>query len=206
MVIYTMFGYYLIMNTIYNIYEDMYNSILSKTSTKVDTAKTVVRDVMESYKERYIKIIVEAARLNDEQEDIFRDMVEDAIRCEGAKYIGCQFPKSLVGYLIAASDKKLTKTDFRGFSSSQRDWEFSVDTWRMHFVTVDPKLNLKDLSKIPENEVLNYTYDVVRFGKTIVVRAKTLIYVWIDGLHKVVAMMSASTNGRNRPLDYVVKL
>lgn len=193
------------MNTIYNIYEDMYNSILSKTSTKVDNASSVVRGIMESYKERFIKIIVKSARLNDKQEDIFRDMVESAIRYQNAKYISCTFPKTLVGYLIASSNKTLKKEDFRGFSTVKREWDFDTDMYRMHFLTMDDRLNLKDLLKIPENQVINYTYDVVRFGKTVVIRGNDVIYVWVDGLHKVVAGMDTYVHGKNRPLDYVVE-
>lgn len=193
------------MNTIYNIYEDMYNSILSKTSTKIDNAPSVVRGIMESYKERFIKIIVKSARLNDKQEDIFRDMVESAIRYRNSKYISCTFPKTLVGYLIASSNKTLKKEDFRGFSTVKREWDFDTDMWRMHFLTMDDRLNLKDLLKIPENQVVNYTYDVVRFGKTVVIKGNDVIYVWVDGLHKVVALMDTESNGKNRPLDYVVE-
>lgn len=194
------------MNTIYNIYEDMYNSILSKTSTKVDNAPSVVRGIMESYKERFIKIIVKSARLNDKQEDIFRDMVESAIRYRNSKYISCTFPKTLVGYLIASSNKTLKKEDFRGFPTVKREWDFDTDMYRMHFLTMDDRLNLKDLLKIPENQVVNYTYDVVRFGKTVVIKGNEVIYVWVDGLHKVVALMDTESNGKNRPLDYVVEL
>lgn len=193
------------MNTIYNIYEGYYNSILSKTSVKTSNAKTVVNRVMESFKERFIKIISLSAKLDERQEDIFRDMVDDAIRVNNAKYITCQFPKSLMGYLIASSNGALTKNDFRGFPSNQKDWEFSTDLWRQHFVTVEPRLNLKDLSKIPENKILTYKYDVVRFGKTVIVRADTMVYMWIDGLHKVVAMMGETTTNRNRALDYVME-
>ena len=77
--------------------------------------------------------------------------------------------------------------------------------WRVHFLTMDDRLNLKDLLKIPENQVFNYTYDVVRFGKTVVIRGKDVIYVWVDGLHKVVAFMETENNGKTRPLDYVVE-
>ena len=193
------------MNTIYNIYENTYNSILGKTTVKVDNAKTVVNRVMESFKERFIKIISLSAKLNERQEDIFRDMVDDAIRVNNAKYITCQFPRALTGYLIASSNGALTKNDFRGFPSNQKDWEFSTDLWRQHFVTVEPRLNLKDLSKIPENKVITYKYDVVRFGRTVIVRADTMVYMWIDGLHKVVAMMGDTPTNRNRELDYVME-
>lgn len=193
------------MNTIYNIYKNQYNSILSKTASKTSNAKTVVNRVMESFKERFIKIISLSAKLDERQEDIFRDMVDDAIRANNAKYITCQFPRALTGYLIASSNGALTKNDFRGFPSNQKDWEFSTDLWRQHFVTVEPRLNLKDLSKIPENEVVTYKYDVVRFGKTVIVRANTMVYMWIDGLHKVVAMMGDTPTIRNRKLDYVME-
>ena len=193
------------MNTIYNIYEGYYSSLLSKTASKTSNAKTVVNRVMESFKERFIKIISLSAKLDESQEDIFRDMVDDAIRANNAKYITCQFPKALTGYLIASSNGALTKNDFRGFPSNQKEWEFSTDTWRQHFVTVEPRLNLKDLSKIPENKVVTYKYDVVRFRKTVIVRADTMVYMWIDGLHKVVAMMGDTPTNRNRELDYVME-
>jgi hypothetical protein len=183
----------------------MYNSILSKTSTKVDNAPSVVKGIMKSYKERFIKIVVKSARLTDKQEDIFRDMVDSAILYRNAKYIKCTFPKSLVGYLVAASNKTLKKEDFRGFSTVHREWDFDTDLWRVHFLTMDSRLNLKDLLKIPENKVFNYTYDVVRFGKTVVIRGNDVIYVWVDGLHKIVACMNTESNGMNRPLDYVVE-
>lgn len=193
------------MDTIYNIYDKYYRSILGSTSSKLKTVGVEIDNMMNSYKERFIKIIVRSANLNDHQEEIFRDMVDDAIRHNNAKYITCQFPKQLVGYLIAASDKTLNQKDFRGFPADRREWDFSVDTWRLHFVTKDSRLNVKDLFKIPENKVVNYTYDVVRFGKTVIVRADTLIYVWVDGLHKVVAMMGSEPTSRNRPLDRVVE-
>lgn len=193
------------MNTIYNIYEGMYNSILSKTSTKVDNAPSMVKGIMKSYKERFINIIVKSARLNDKQENIFRSMVDSAIRYQNSKYISCPFPNTLIGYLIAVSNKTLKKEDFRGFSTSKKDWEYDTDIWRMHFLMIDDRLNLKDLLKIPENQIFNYTYDVVRFGKTVVIKGNCVIYVWVDGLHKVVAYMSTENTNRHRPLDYVVE-
>ena len=193
------------MNTIYNIYEDMYNSILSKTSTKVNDAPSMVNGIMNSYKERFIKIIAKSARLTDKQEDLFREMIDSAILYQNSKYITCAFPKTLIGYLIASSNKTLKKEDFRGFSTSKKEWDFDTDLWRMHFLTIDERLNLKDLLKIPENQIFNYTYDVVRFGKTVVIRGNSTIYVWVDGLHKVVAWMSKENDNKTRPLDYVME-
>jgi hypothetical protein len=183
----------------------MYNSILSKTSTKVDNAPSMVKGIMKSYKERFIKIVVKSAGLTDKQEDIFRSMVDSAIRYQNSKYISCSFPKTLIGYLIAASNKTLKKDDFKGFSTSKKDWDFDTDLWRMHFLTVDERLNLKDLLKIPENQIFNYTYDVVRFGETVVIRGNSVIYVWVDGLHKIVAWMSTEYTNNHRPLDHVVE-
>ena len=189
------------MNTIYNIYEELYNSILDKTNKKVGSASKVVKNVMDSYKERFIKIITLAAQLNESQEDIFRNMVEDAISCHNANYIECQIPKDLMGYLINSSKNQLTPADFKGFPNNKKEWEFRTSIWSVHFSSTDERLNRSNLLKIPENTVFNYVYNVVRFKNTIIIQARNFICVWIDGLHKVYGYFTPSANKGRKPLQ-----
>lgn len=194
------------MNTIYDIYEGrLYQSLLANTKTKVSNTPNVLKDIMNTFKERFIKIVKLSAKLTDEQEDLFYELVENAISYNNAKYIECNFPLSLKTYLISVSNNALSKKDFSGFPHNKKEWEFKTSVWRTHLISVDERLNIKNLSTIPENKIINYTYNVLRCGNTVIVQGKNNILIWVDGMHKIFGYFTDVPKQNCVQLDYVFK-
>lgn len=189
--------YYLGMNTIYDIYE----GLLTKTKAKVVASKSIIRNLMDTYKERFIKIISHSARMTEKQEDMLRELVDNAISYDNAIYLECNFPKDLMTYLIGISQNTLTKKDFKGFPNNKKEWEFRTSVWRVHFSSVDDRLNLSYLKTIPENKITNYKYNVLRCGKTIIIQANGFICVWVDGIHKIYGNFTNSPMNSCRPIE-----
>lgn len=198
------------MKTIYNIYENnYYNSILGKTTDKVKTVKNDIINDMNSFKERFIKIVSLAGQLNDRQESVFREFVNDCIAYENGKYIHCYFPTSIINHLIVSSGKKLTKRDFIGFPNNKRDYEFTLGMWYMHFNTISTDLtSTKYLYGLPENTVqtFNNNYRVIRLGKVAIIHKDNILYIWIDKVHRIFAMFDNSATRSACGLDYSMTL
>jgi hypothetical protein len=177
------------MNTIYNIYESYYNSILSTTTSKLKNVGSVVDELSSTYKERFIKIVSTSAGFKDSQETLFRELLDKAIDSNGGPYIRCYIPKELTNLLIVKSNKNLTNDDFKGFPTNKSEYEFRTSIYFTHFVAVEPRLStMNDFYKLPENKIItDYVYDVLRIGKTIIIRKDEVIYIWIDGVYRIVA-------------------
>ena len=67
------------MNTIYSIYERLYNSILAPIDDNIEQGEENAKAVLRTYKEKLIKIVSLAGGLNDDESIAFRKMIDDAV-------------------------------------------------------------------------------------------------------------------------------
>jgi hypothetical protein len=197
------------MNTIYNIYENYYQSILGSTLSKVKTTAGDVDKTMSTYKEKFLKIIALASEMNDSQESAFRSFVDETITTSGGKYIHCQFPKDLTNHLIVSSKSTLNKKDFQGFPCDKREYEFQSGLWFSHLNTVNTNLtSTKYLYGLPNNTPQNFVddYCAIRFGKAAIVRSGGMLYIWINKIHRVVVWFDNNGGRAGRDLYHSTDL
>ena len=124
------------MNTIYNIYERLYNGILAPIDDNIEQGEENAKAVLRTYKEKLIKIVSLAGGLNDSESVIFRKMIDDGIKISGTTTGRCYVDKKLISGLIVCSGRQLTNDDFYGFAINTKEYNFQVSTSHVYFDTI----------------------------------------------------------------------
>lgn len=124
------------MNTIYSIYERLYNGILAPIDDNIGRGEEAAKAVLRTYKEKLIKIVSLAGGLNDGESVIFRKMIDDAVKISGTTTTRCYMDKKLISGLIVCSGKQLTNDDFYGFPINNKEYNYQVSTAHVYFDTI----------------------------------------------------------------------
>jgi hypothetical protein len=131
------------MNTIYDIYERLYNGILAPIDDNIEQGEENAKAVLRTYKEKLIKIVSLSGGLNDDESVIFRKMIDDAIKTSGTTTARCYMDKKLISGLIVCSGRQLTNDDFYGFAINPKEYNFHVSTLHIYFdTTIKPGLDI----------------------------------------------------------------
>jgi hypothetical protein len=124
------------MNTIYNIYERLYNGILAPIDDNIEQGEENAKAVLRTYKEKLIKIVSLASGLNDDESVIFRKMIDDAVKISGTTTTKCYMDKKLISDLIVCSGRQLTNDDFYGFAINTKEYNYQVNATHVYFDTI----------------------------------------------------------------------
>lgn len=124
------------MNTIYNIYERLYNGILAPVDDNIEQGEENAKAVLRTYKEKLIKIVSLAGGLNDSESVIFRKMIDDAVKISGTTTAKCYMDKKLISGLIVCSGRQLTNDDFYGFAINTKEYNYQVNATHVYFDTI----------------------------------------------------------------------
>lgn len=124
------------MNTIYNIYERLYNGILASVDDNIEQGEEKVKAVLRTYKEKLIKIVSLAGGLNDSESVIFRKMIDDAVKISGTTTTRCYMDKKKIIGFIVLSNKQLTNDDFYGFPINNKEYNYQISTAHVYFDTI----------------------------------------------------------------------
>lgn len=131
------------MNTIYNIYERLYNGILAPIDDTIEQGEENAKAVLRTYKEKLIKIVSLSGGLNDSESVIFRKMIDDAVKSSGTTTARCYMDKKLISGLIVCSGRQLTNDDFYGFAINTKEYNYQVSAYHVYFDTsVKPSLDV----------------------------------------------------------------
>ena len=131
------------MNTIYNIYERLYNGILAPVDDNIEQGEENAKAVLRTYKEKLIKIVSLAGGLNDNESVIFRKMIDDGVKISGTTTTRCYMDKKLISGLIVCSGRQLTNDDFYGFAINPKEYNYQVSTSHIYFdTTIKPGLDI----------------------------------------------------------------
>jgi hypothetical protein len=131
------------MNTIYDIYERLYNGILAPIDDNIEQGEEDAKAVLRTYKEKLIKIVSLAGRLNDSESVIFRKIIDDAVKTGGTTTARCYMDKKLISGLIVCSGRQLTNDDFYGFATNTREYNYQVSTAHIYFdTTITPGIDI----------------------------------------------------------------
>lgn len=121
------------MNTIYDIYERLYNGILAPIDDNIEQGEENAKAVLRTYKEKIIKIVNLAGGLNDNESIIFRKMIDDAVKAAGTTTVRCYMDKKKIIGFIVISNKQLTDDDFYGFPINNKEYNYQVSTAHVYF-------------------------------------------------------------------------
>lgn len=124
------------MNTIYDIYERLYNGILAPIDDNIEQGEENAKAVLRTYKEKLIKIVSLSGGLNDNESIIFRKMIDDSVKKRGTTIAKCYMDKKLISGLIVCSGRQLTNDDFYGFAINTKEYNYQVSTLHVYFDTV----------------------------------------------------------------------
>lgn len=175
------------MNTIYNIYEALkntYSGLLAGQDSTLSMGDKNAKDILNSPKEKLIRIVSKASEMSDKETFIFREMIDSNIQQYG-NWCLCYIPKTTQANLIVASDKKLKMKDFVGFSENKREYDFRCSMDRMYIDSASDKAFDKDTKDAiwirgPKIYEINSNVKAIQLGKAIMYMYRDLLYIVID--------------------------
>lgn len=175
------------MNTIYNIYETLkstYSGLLAGQDSTLSAGNKNVQHVLNSPKEKLIRIVSKASGMTDKEVSIFREIVDSNVQQYG-NWCLCYFPKTTKANLIVASDKKLKMKDFQGFSENKKEYDFRCSMDRMFIESGSNRAFDKETKEAvcmisPKVYELNNKIKAIWLGNAIMYMYRDLVYIIIN--------------------------
>lgn len=175
------------MNSIYNIYEALkntYNGLLAGQDSTLNMGDKNAKDILNSPKEKLIRIVSKASEMTDKETFIFREMIDSHVQQYG-NWCLCYIPKTTKANLIVVSNKKLKLKDFVGFSESKREYDFRCSMDRMHIESGCGRAFDKETKEAacmisPKVYELNSNVKAIWLGNAIMYMYRDLLYIVIN--------------------------
>jgi hypothetical protein len=173
------------MKSIYNIYERKLNSLLDTIDNTLDTGDSIASEIEDSMKEKFIKIISLASKMNTKETDIFRKLVDESSLNGENKYAICNIPRKTMLCLIKESGNKLNKNDFDKFPKDEKEYNFGV---MIEHLSISNECGgqakykeLVDNAKSDQGKFFNsYYIKCIKLGNAIVFHNYSVIYLEIN--------------------------
>lgn len=178
------------MKNLIDIYETLYHGILDADfDDRLKNDDANIKKIINSYKERFIKIVSLASGMTDSDVVLLRNTITEMEKIRNDKFMLCCIPLKLRDMLIKSSDKKLTKTDFNGFASDKKEYDFSVSIELMYLERADSEVtnslkHFKNLSK-GKWHPLRGNASVAILGNSVVFKKDTLLYFYINDTYRL---------------------
>ena len=168
------------MKTIYNVYE----GLLAGQDTTLNSGAKIARDVLNSPKEKLIRIVSKASEMTDKETTIFREIIESQMRTYG-NWCLCYFPKTTKANLMVASNKKLNAKDYIVFSENTKEYNFRCSMDRMHIESGSGRAFDKETKEAvcmisPKVYELNSDVKAIWLGNAIMYTYRDLLYIVIN--------------------------
>ena len=175
------------MNTIYNIYETLkntYSGLLAGQDSTLSAGNKNVQHVLNSPKEKLIRIVSKASEMTDKEASIFREIIDSNVQQYG-NWCLCYIPKTTKANLIVASDKKLKMKDFQGFSENKKEYDFRCSMDRMFIESGSGRAFDKETKEAvcmisPKVYELNNKVKAIWLGNAIMYMYRDLLYIVIN--------------------------
>ena len=197
------------MKTLYNIYEaskslkNVYHGILGDIEDTLTNSDKDIKKIYNSPKEKFIRIVCNAGHFNNNETLLFRKITTEAIATQHAQAYLCYFPNELRDMLIVASKRSLKASDFKGFPTNKNKHDLNCSIEYMHLVGLSPKVEtIKDVTKNDVNKIIKLTngVSVVKIKDTYVAFDGYVIYVWVNGIYRVVFTLEDNANYPNKDI------
>lgn len=175
------------MNSIYSIYEGLkntYGGLLAGQDATLSSGVKIAKEVLNSPKEKLIRIVSKASKMTDKEAAIFRDIIDLHVHKYG-NWCLCYLPKTTKANLIVASDKKLKTKDFIGFSENKKEYDFRCSMDRMFIESGSNRAFDKETKEAvcmisPKIYDLNSNVKALWLGDSIMYMYNDLIYIVIN--------------------------
>lgn len=175
------------MKTIYNIYEALkntYSGLLKGMDDTLASGAKDAKDILNSPKEKLIRIVSKASDMSDKETFIFREIIDSQVQQYG-NWCLCYLPKTTKANLIVTSDKKLKMKDFVGFSESKREYDFRCSMDRMHIESGCGRAFDKETKEAvcmisPKVYELNNNVKAIWLGNAIMYMYRDILYIVIN--------------------------
>ena len=175
------------MNTIYNIYEALkntYSGLLAGQDITLNMGDKNAKDILNSPKEKLIRIVSKASEMTDKETLIFREIIDSNIQQYG-NWCLCYIPKTTKANLIVASNKKLKAKDFVGFSENKKEYDFRCSMDRMFIESGCVRAFDKETKEAvcmisPKVYELNSNVKAIWLGNAIMYMYRDLLYIVIN--------------------------
>lgn len=194
------------MKNLIDIYETLYHGILDGDfDNRLKDDDINIKKIINSYKERFIKIVSLASDMTDSDIVLLRDTITNMEGMYDDKFMLCYIPSTLRDMLIKSSDKKLTKADFNGFASDKKNYDFSVSIELMYLERADSEVtnSLKQFKNLSKGKwhPLRGNASVAILGNSIVFKKDTLLYFYINDTYRLpFRLVNSHSNKHSRPL------
>jgi hypothetical protein len=175
------------MNTIYNIYgtlKNTYSGLLAGQDNTLSMGNKNAKDILNSPKEKLIRIVSKASEMTDKETSIFRNIVNSHIQQYG-NWCLCYIPKTTKANLIVASNRKLKVKDFQGFSENKKEYDFRCSMDRMFIESGSGRAFDKETKEAvcmisPKVYELNNNVKTIWLGNAIMYMYRDLLYIVIN--------------------------
>lgn len=194
------------MKNLIEIYETLYHGILDADfDNRLKNDDANIKKIIDSYKERFIKIVSLASGMTDSDIVLLRNTITQMENIYNDKFMLCYIPSTLREMLIKASNKKLIKSDFNGFASDKKEYDFSVSIELMYLERADTEVtnSLKQFKNLSKGKwhPLRGNISVAILGNSVVFKKDTLLYFYINDTHRLpFRLVSNHSNKFSRPL------
>lgn len=195
------------MKNLIDIYEAMYHGILDADfDERFKNDDINIKKIINSYKERFLKIVSLASDMSDSEVVLLRNTITEMEHLHNDKFMLCSIPPILRDMLIKASDKKLVKTDFNGFPSDKKEYNFNVSIELLYLEGADNEItnSLKQFRNLSRGKwhPLRGDAAVAVLGNSIVFKKDTLLYFYINDIHRLpFRLVSNQSNNFARQLN-----
>ena len=192
------------MKSIYNIYERLYRSILGNMEDTIDRGEELAQNVLNTYKEKIIKVVTFAARMSDKETQMFRQMFEDAIKTEGTTLAHCYMDNKLKYYLINLSKRALTLDDLNVFPVNNKEYGFACSSAHVYLdyqIGVDVGVDgLGDRARKDRGQFVygNNNVRCIQLGNAIIYQQRGYFYIKFCNTHRWVINISNKGGSTNK--------
>lgn len=183
-------------------------SLLANIEDTLASGDTAIEKIKLTARERIIKIISKAGKLNDKNSNILRNIINDSTVNDKYKYISCFIPSKLRTTLIKISGNKLDKQDFKGFPTDTKEYNFRC-TWDYHhFESIYNNENqeIKDIIEQAKstNKPIEINYgglkvSCIKLDDILVLTYRNLIYIMITDKNSVIHRLVIRMNNTYSP-------
>lgn len=194
------------MKSLYNTYESLYHGILDTDfDNRLKDSDKAIDDIINSYKERFIKIMSFACSMTDIETLILRKTITELQAIRNDNFMLCYIPAILRDMLIKLSNRKLTKHDFDGFSTDKKEYEFATSMEWLYLERADNTVttDLRKFKKLPKNKWHNLKggIQVIVLGDAVIFKRDTLLYFYINNIYRLpFRLVNNHSNKHSRPL------
>lgn len=200
------------MKSIYTIYERKLNSLLDNIDNTLDTGNEIASEIEDSMKEKFIKIVSLASKMNTKETNIFRKLVDESSLNGENKYAICIIPRKTMLCLIKESGNKLNKNDFVKFPKDEKEYNFGV---MIEHLSISQECGgqakykeLVDNAKSDPDKFFNsYYIKCIKLGNAIILHNYSVIYLEINDsvslVLKTVNSGNYNSNSNIRQFEYI---